>query len=448
MKNPLHIVSHNNQEDRETPFIPRAEKGDTYRIVTLGCRTNQYESQAYQDQLREMGLRKAEEGESASLCIVNTCTVTEQAESSSRYEIRSLAKANPGSKILVTGCAAERDPDSFKALPGVHAVIGNAKKDQLLASVFDEATLPEFSIKRFEAHTRAFVKVQDGCNSFCSYCIIPYVRGRSRSRSIPEILVELRDLVQNGFKEVVLTGINIGDFDGKDASGNPWKLAQLVREVDKIEGIERIRISSIDPDEVDDDLQDAVFNGKKTCPSMHIVLQSGSNAVLKKMRRKYTRQIFFETIDRLKENPDFTFTTDVIVGFPGETEEDHLETLDAMKYVRFAKVHMFPYSDRPRTLASKMPNKVPHEIIQRRKAEVLAAAERYSFDLRSSFIGREYTVLTESQDPKRPGHMMGHTENFLYVSFPYENTRSNEIAKVRLLENAPDCLIGQVVRGA
>lgn len=440
MKNPLHILP---AEGDTVSLHPKSE--ETYRIVTLGCRTNQYESQAYQDQLLGLGLRKAEDGELASLCIVNTCTVTEQAETSSRQEIRALAKANPGAKILVTGCAAERDPAAFKALPQVHDVIPNAKKDKLLSSLFREEDLPEFSIKNFDAHTRAFVKVQDGCNSFCSYCIIPYVRGRSRSRSIPDILKEIEALVHSGFKEVVLTGINIGDFDGKDSEGRPWKLSELVREVDRIDGIERIRISSIDPDEVDDDLADAVFKGKKTCPSMHIVLQSGSNAILKKMRRKYTRQIFFDTIDRLRENPDFTFTTDIIVGFPGETEEDHQETLDAMRTVRFAKVHMFPYSDRPKTLASKMENKVPHAIIQRRKAEVLAFAERGSFELRESFVGKEFTVLTECKDPKRPGNMMGHTENFLYVSFPYESGRSNETVRVRLERNEPDCLTGKAL---
>jgi len=319
-------------------------------------------------------------------------------------------------------------------------VVPNAKKDRLLASLFKEDELPEFNIRRFDSHTRAFVKVQDGCNSFCSYCIIPYVRGRSRSRTIPDILQEVHQLVDNGFKEIVLTGINIGDFDGE-----PGKLSDLVRAVDKIDGLERIRISSIDPDEVDDDLLDAVFNGKKTCPSMHVVLQSGSNAILKKMRRKYTRQQFFDAIDRLKENKHFTFTTDIIVGFPGETEEDHQETLDAMRYVKFAKVHMFPYSDRPKTLASRMENKVPHDVIMRRKAEVIKASEQYAFDLRESFMNESFTILTESDDPKRPGNIMGHTENFLYVSVPRGNLKKNEIVSVKLLENAPDCLIGEVI---
>lgn len=424
---------------------PNNSKSNAYKVVTLGCRTNQYESQAYQDQLEALGYKKAGDGESADICIINTCTVTEQADSSSRYELRQLAKKNPGAKLIVTGCAAERDPASFKAMPGVFDVVPNAKKDLLLTSLFKEEELPEFNIKRFDSHTRAFVKVQDGCNSWCSYCIIPYVRGRSRSRSIPEVRQEVLTLIENGFKEIVLTGINIGDFDGAKEDGTPGKLSDLVREVDQIEGLDRIRISSIDPDEVDEDLLDAVFNGKKTCPSMHVVLQSGSNVILKRMRRKYTRQIFFDAVDRLRQNKKFTFTTDIIVGFPGETEEDHQETIDAMRYAQFAKVHMFPYSDRPKTLASRMQNKVAQETIARRKAEILREAEQCSFNLRSSYLGETFTLLTESKDPKRPGNIMGHTENFLYVSIPQRDLVQNEIVHVKLIENAPDCLIGEVI---
>ncbi|MCB1149200.1 MAG: tRNA (N(6)-L-threonylcarbamoyladenosine(37)-C(2))-methylthiotransferase MtaB, partial [Chlamydiia bacterium] len=340
-----------------------------FKITALGCRTNQYEAQAFTDQLLALGYEAAAEGEPADLCIVNTCTVTASADSSSRHEIRKLASDNPHAPIYVTGCYAERDPKAVKDLPNVAGVIPNQDKEALIKALFPDAeSLPEFNIERFEAHTRAFVKVQDGCNSFCTYCIIPYVRGRSRSREASDIIQEVERLVSNGFKEIVLTGINIGDFDGGAVKSN---LAELTRLVDAVEGVERVRISSIDPDEVDDDLLDAVVNGKKTCQSMHIVLQSGSNVVLKRMNRKYTRQMFLETCERLRTaSPDFTFTTDVIVGFPGETEEDHKETLKILEEVRFAKVHMFPYSDRPRTRASLYPNKVDNGAKARRKQEV------------------------------------------------------------------------------
>lgn len=415
-----------------------------FKVTTLGCRTNQYESQAYLDQLIAMGYTQAAEDEEADLCIVNTCTVTESADKSSRLEIRHLAEENPNAKVVVTGCYAERQPELIKQLPGVTHVISNKDKEQLLEKVFPEEAIPEFSIKQFDAHTRAFVKVQDGCNSYCTYCIIPYVRGRSRSRTMPDIIKEVESLIANGYKEVVLTGINIGDFDG-GKNENPDRLADLVRAVDKIEGLERLRISSIDPDEVDDDLLDAVINGKNTCHSMHIVLQSGSNVILKRMNRKYTRQIFMETVERLRKASSlFTFTTDIIVGFPGETEADFQETLDVMRQVRFAKVHMFPYSERARTRAALMPNKVPADIIKARKQELLRVSEQISYELRESYKYHKMTILTESGDRSHPGQISGHTDNFLQVWIPDNGLGSNRLVDVELIENTPDGFIGKI----
>lgn len=423
----------------------------TFKTVTLGCRTNQYESQAYQNQLEAMGYSLSDADDQPDICIVNTCTVTESADTTSRYQIRQLAKKHPNSKIVVTGCSADHQPDVFAAMPGVTEVVRNSEKHALIQKVFpDDENLPEFSIKRFDAHTRAFVKVQDGCNSFCTYCIIPYVRGRSRSRSTEDVVKECEQLIGNGYKEIVLTGINIGDFDGGVADDEkPETLAELVRAVDALPGLERLRISSIDPDEVDDDLLDAVINGRNTCHSMHIVLQAGSNVVLKRMNRKYTRQMFFDTIERLKNaSPHFTFTTDIIVGFPGETERDHMDTLDAMREVKFAKVHMFPYSDRPKTKASTMPNKVPNDIIHRRKQEVMRLSEQIAYDLREQYVGHKMSVLLERGDPNRKGEICGHTENFLMVWVPSEGLSSNQIVEVELLENTPEGLIGQVIESS
>ena len=411
-----------------------------FKIATLGCRTNQYESQAYHDQLAGMGYVPAADGEAADICIVNTCTVTESADSHSRHEIRKLARENPSAKLVVTGCFAERNPDAVIQLPGVSHVVSNKDKENLLTQVFPDEDVPEFSIKNFDAHTRAFVKVQDGCNSYCTYCIIPYVRGRSRSRSIDDVLKEVHELIANGFKEIVLTGINIGDFDGGKEE-NPDRLVDLVRAVDQVEGLERLRISSIDPDEIDDELMNAVLNGKKTCHSMHVVLQSGSNVILKRMNRKYTRQIFMETVDRLrKAAPDFTFTTDVIVGFPGETEADFQETLEVMREVKFAKVHMFPYSERPRTRAALYPNKVNPATMNVRKQEVLRVAEQIAFEMRAPYVGSTMTVLTE-----QAGRAFGHTENFLPVWIEGAHLEANQIVMVELFENTPEGLKGRVV---
>lgn len=405
--------------------------------MTLGCRTNQYESQAYVDQLKAMGYAEAGEGEEADLCIVNTCTVTESADSSSRHQIRGLARAYPGAKLVVTGCSAERAPHELQELvPGLQ-IVSNAEKEKLLSLVFPEEEVPEFSIKHFDAHTRAFVKVQDGCNSFCTYCIIPYVRGRSRSRKMAEIVEEVKTLIANGYKEVVLTGINIGDFDGDEMPA--VRLAELVRTVDAIPGLERLRISSIDPDEVDDELLNAVLEGKTTCPSFHIVLQSGSNVILKRMNRKYTRQIFLEAIDRLRaKRSDFTFTTDIIVGFPGETDQDFAETLDVMEQVKFAKVHMFPYSERKRTRAALYPNKVPHDVIQQRKQEVLRRSERHAFELRNLSIGKSVKVLIESLEDN--GLFSGHTDNFLKVLVDRPHLKQHDIIEVICHENRPEGL--------
>ncbi len=410
-----------------------------FKVATLGCRTNQYESQGYADQLRQMGYVLAEEGEEADLCIVNTCTVTEGADSSSRHQVRNFLRDHPNAKVAVTGCMAESAPEALLQLDSRIQIIPNLEKERLVELVFpEEENLPEFNIRNFDAHTRAFVKVQDGCNSWCTYCIIPYVRGRSRSRQIAEVVREVEGLVANGYKEVVLTGINVGDFDGGG------RLADLVRAVDGVEGLKRLRISSIDPDEVDEDLADAVLNGKTTCPSMHIVLQAGSNVVLKRMNRKYTKQIFIETVERMvAKEPDFTATTDIIVGFPGETETDFAETLELVERVKFAKVHMFPYSPRKRTRAALYPNKVPQETIRRRKQELLRLAEKTGFELRQRFVGRRMEVLLENEE-RDDGWISGHTSNFLRVWVPKGTYKANELIDVELTGNEPDGLIGKI----
>lgn len=425
--------------------MSEATKNKTFKIVSLGCRTNQYEAQAYRDQLEALGYRAASEDETAGVCIVNTCTVTASANKDSRLAIRKLARENPETQLFVTGCAVEGQTEAVQAIEGVSAVVSNSDKERLLEQLVPTEELPEFAIKRFEAHTRAFVKVQDGCNSFCTYCIIPYVRGRSRSRDLSSIIQEVEALVANGYKEVVLTGINIGDFDGNRPQGAPPdRLADLVRAVDRVPGLGRLRLSSIDPDEVDADLMDAILSGRTTCPSLHLVLQSGSNVILKRMNRKYTRQIFMQTVDKLRVAcPDFTYTTDVIVGFPGETEADFNETLSVMQEVQFAKVHMFPYSPRERTRAALMPGQVAAELLAERKQRILRMAEQIAFELRQKYVGRAMRVLTESSDQSH--RVTGHTHNFLTVMAPTVNSGPNEWLDVLLLENSPEGLVGQVL---
>lgn len=415
-----------------------------YKIATLGCRTNQYESQAYQNQLKLAGYVEAKEGEHADLCIVNTCTVTASADSHSRHQIRKLKRSHPGAKIAVTGCMVEKGKDELLQIDEADYVISNKEKDTLLSQIYPEEEFPEFRLEEINTQTRAFVKVQDGCNSFCSYCIIPYVRGRSKSRPLKSIVQEAEKLAENGVQEIVLTGINIGDFDGADPSGET-RLSTLVKAIEPIEGIRRIRISSIDPDEVDDELLTTIEESKKACLSMHIVLQAGSNYTLKRMNRKYTRQMFYLTIDRLKKlSKDFTFTTDIIVGFPGEREEDFEETLEVMREVRFAKVHMFPYSKRERTRAALYTDPVPSDVIHERKNRLLRLAEQMSFDLREEYIGRVMEILTENHEDEEQ-KAVGHTDNFLKVIVPGLNVPPNQWLTVRLVKNSPEGLIGEVV---
>jgi len=410
-----------------------------FRVESVGCRVNQYEAQAIADGLKELGYLPAEKDMPADLCIVNSCSVTESADAHSRHLIRTLARQNPGCRLIVTGCFAARAKEEILAIDGVTDIVSNLEKEKILSLVIqDQMSLPEFQIHGFAEHTRAPVKVQDGCNSFCSYCIVPYVRGRSRSRPVDKIIQECQNLIANGFKEIVLTGINIGDFQ---IEKNKRGLVSLVRTLDSLPGLKRLRLSSIDADDVDDDLQQALLQGKTTCNSLHLVLQSGSNAILKAMRRTYSRQQFLARVRSLRAaDPDFTFTTDVIVGFPGEQEADFEETLSMVREVQFAKVHVFPYSDRPGTLSSTFSNKIPSSVIGDRKKKLIDCADKIAFDLRNSYVGKEVEVLTEEGDA---AHLFGHTKNFLPVRIERKGHTSNELLRCQVLNNSPEQLLGK-----
>ncbi|MGM0440632.1 MAG: tRNA (N(6)-L-threonylcarbamoyladenosine(37)-C(2))-methylthiotransferase MtaB [Chlamydiota bacterium] len=408
-------------------------KIETFRIATLGCRANQYEAQALRDQLEALGYRQAAKEEAADLCIVNTCLVTESAEQRSRYQLRLLARQNPGAKIVATGCMSQ----SAQNLEEVDVVVDNQEKHKLLSHIFPQIhDLPEFAIKRFEGHTRAFVKIQDGCNSFCSYCIIPYVRGRSRSRKPEEILAEIRGLIANGYKEIVITGINIGDYEGG--------LASLVKAIDDLEGLERLRLSSVDPTDVDEELIEVIINGKRTCHQLHLVLQSGSNAILKKMNRKYNRQQFLKTVESLRaRDPDFVFTTDVIIGFPGETQADFEDTLEIIRRAQFAHVHFFPYSPRPGTYAAKKYlQKVPDAVVKSRKNDIAETARKAKGQLLEGYRGRSMVVLTEKRLSEKL--IVSRAANFLEVFVEDDKLFPNQLVAVEVVDVSDDGLEAKV----
>ncbi|EPP35443.1 radical SAM methylthiotransferase, MiaB/RimO family protein [Chlamydia ibidis] len=415
------------------------EEKKTFKLVCLGCRVNQYEIQGYRDQLTFLGYQEVTDPDTPSdLCIVNTCAVTGSAESSGRSAIRQLCRKNPDAFLVVTGCLGESDKEFFSTLDRKCLLVPNKEKHQLIEKIFpDLQNLPEFRIRSFEGKSRAFIKVQDGCNSFCSYCIIPYLRGRSRSRSTKEILNEISGIIAQGYREVVIAGINVGDYNDGEHS-----LAQLIKKIDVLEGIDRIRISSIDPEDVQDDLRDVLLFGKHTCHSSHLVLQSGSNAILKRMNRKYTRQDFLDCVDSLRaHDPNYSFTTDVIIGFPGETDQDFEDTLKIIQDVGFIKVHIFPYSPRARTKAATFSGHIPHNIINERKKYLAEVARSVAIREMEKRLGTRTSVLVEQVVD---GVAVGHSPYFEKIHFQsLGNVQVNDIINVKITSFLKDDLWGE-----
>jgi threonylcarbamoyladenosine tRNA methylthiotransferase MtaB len=393
----------------------------TSRLVTLGCKVNQYETQYVREMLERAGYVAAIDGQPADLCVVNTCTVTGEGDAKGRQLIRRLHQQNPGASIVVMGCYATRDPEAVRRLPGVTAVLTD--KEHLLDDLepFGVTGAPA-GISRFDDHQRAFVKVQDGCLLKCSYCIIPSVRPTLRSRPAGEIEDEVARLVAAGYREVVLTGIHLGHYGIDLCRGRPraeWiRLAHLLERLTQLSGGFRIRLSSLEAAEARDDLVRVLADQPRVCPHLHLCLQSGSDRILASMKRRYRSAGYLERCRRIRQaldNP--AFTTDVIVGFPGETEADFRATCRVAREVGFAKIHIFSYSPREGTPAAKLGDTVrPDEVRSRRQRlqEVGAElTERYC----RSLLGRQLDVLVESADPDRPGVVRGTACRAVTVAF-------------------------------
>jgi threonylcarbamoyladenosine tRNA methylthiotransferase MtaB len=376
------------------------------KTVTLGCKVNQYETQYVREGLLGIGFQDAEAGESADLCIVNTCTVTAEGDSKSRQAIRRLGRDNPGTRIVVMGCYATRAPDEVSTLPGVIEVVTDKRELPDLLGRFGVTDIPE-GISRFGDRSRAYVKVQDGCMLRCSYCIIPKVRPQLTSRPVEPILDEVRRLVANGYREIVLTGVHLGHYGVDWNWGKPkadWtRLSHLVQQIAEIEGDFRIRLSSIEATEVTRELLAIMAaHPEKICPHLHVCLQSGSDAVLRRMRRRWSSRLF---IDRCRLATDVldhpALTTDVIVGFPGESEADFEQTCRVVQEVGFSKIHVFPFSARRGTPAAQMPDQVP-KVIRAERGRRLAEIEQALRDRYfRSLLGRTLRVLVETaKDPQ------------------------------------------------
>ena len=406
-------------------------KGKTVAPLTLGCKGNQYETDGMIELLKEAGMTAVSFEEKADVYLINTCSVTNMADKKSRQMIHRAKKLNPDAVVIAAGCYVQAAKDKLMEDDRISIIIGNNKKkdivrileDYLQAGVTDEGMLDISAEKEYEPltinstleHTRAYVKIQDGCNQFCSYCIIPYVRGRIRSRDIASIIEEVERLALTGVKEIVLTGIHISSY-GKDKE-NEVGLADVIDAISKIESIKRIRLGSLEPSIITDEFIDRIVDNEKVCPHFHLSLQSGCNTVLKRMNRKYTCEEYFEKCEMLRKAFDRpALTTDVIVGFPGETEEEFRETVDYLMKLNLYEMHIFKFSPRQGTVAAGMKDQVAPEIKNQRSDVLLALSERNKQAYEASFRGENLDVLVEEK-VRREGKdgYRGHTERYMDI---------------------------------
>jgi threonylcarbamoyladenosine tRNA methylthiotransferase MtaB len=393
----------------------------TCRLVTLGCKVNQYETQFAREMLEANGYREAADGEPADLCLVNTCTVTHEADAKGRQAIRRLAHDNPGAAIVVMGCFATRDPDTVARLPGVVKVVTDKQRLAEGLREFGVSVVPR-GITRFDGHQRAFVKVQDGCLLNCTYCIIPHVRPVLRSRPPEEIVAEVRGLVDRGYQEIVLTGVHLGHYGIDLSRGRPkeqWRrLGHLLERLADLPGDFRVRLSSLEAAEVRDELVRVLADHPRVCPHLHLCLQSGSDRILAAMKRRYRSAGFLERCRRLRMALDEpAFTTDVIVGFPGETDADFEATCRVLREVGFCKVHVFSYSPRQGTPAASLPATVPPAVVAGRRESLLALEAELAAAYYRRLVGRRLDVLVEGAEARRPGWVRGTSCRYAPVVF-------------------------------
>ena len=404
---------------------------------TLGCRLNQYETDALVTQFHQAGYQVVDYSKTADITVINTCTVTNQSDQKSRNTINHAARKNAGALVVVTGCMANNHKEQLESNEKITYVVDNEHKSSIVSLVdahFNgEVVHPEsfagdvfgFETVDQSLHTRTSIKVQDGCDNFCTYCIVPSVRGRAVSRPLEEVLENIRRVVDNGFKEIVITGVNIGRYDYEQ-----YNLERAIEKMADLPGDFRIRISSMEPDGFGPDFH-KVFEHPKMAPHLHLCIQSGSDVILKKMRRMYTTSSFMEILDTFRKHiPDFNFTTDIIVGFPGESEEDFAETLKIAREARFSHIHTFRYSRRKGTRADGLENQVMERVKSDRSEVIRKVSEENRLLYMQQMIGEKQRVLIEKVDQKGLAH--GYGEHYLPVQFPASDGTRNVFRKVML----------------
>ncbi len=418
-----------------------------FAITTLGCKVNQYESDAMSNSLLGQGYELVKFSSIADLYIINTCTVTEMAAKKSKQMARKAKRTNEQAIVVVTGCLAQNTPDEVKELTNADIVIGNHEKSKLIEYVNNHTSHVEdiMSIKTFDeignsivkTRTRAYVKIQDGCVNFCSYCIIPYVRGPVRSRKLPAIINEVEKLTEQGIKEVVLTGIHIDSY-GSDLEN--VNLLDVLKELQKIQLLKRIRLSSLEPTVITRDFINQVKKMDKFCHHFHLSLQAGCNKTLIRMNRKYNTSDFNRAASLIyKQLPDCSITTDIIVGFPGETDDDFHESLTFVKKMKFLKVHIFPFSKRKGTKAYDMIDQIEKNIKSDRAQQLSNEASKLTYEFLDTYVGKKVIVLTEELEDE---YMKGHTMNYMTVLIKDENIIKNVEITVTIQENCGTYLKG------
>ena len=422
-------------------------------FYTLGCKVNQYETNAMAQKFKEAGYEIVDMNDDISdICIVNTCTVTNMSDRKSRHSLRRVKEKNPSAIIAAVGCYAQVAKNDLEKMPEIDIVLGNEEKANIVQYVEkfidsqDENKLIEIedisSKKEFEdmgqitytEKTRAFIKVQDGCNQFCSYCIIPYARGRVRSRNAESIIKEITQIAQNGIKEVVITGIHVASY-GRDF-GNENGLIELLEKINNIEGIKRIRLGSLEPKIITEEFMQRLSKLEKMCHHFHLSLESGCDETLKRMNRKYTTAEVKEIIERLRRYyDDVMLTTDIIVGFPGETEEEFETTYQFLKEVKLYKMHVFQYSPRKGTRAAVMPNQISGNIKEARSKKLIELSNENQKMYNQQLVGKDVEVLFEDREVEDGiTYFRGHTQNYILVKYKTDENLENTLKKVKILE--------------
>lgn len=418
---------------------------------TLGCKVNHYETEAIWQLFQAEGYERTDFDSTADVYVINTCTVTNTGDKKSRQVIRRAIRKNPDAVICVTGCYAQTSPAEIMAIPGVDVVVGTQDRSKMLTYIqqYKEERMPingvsnimkarvyeELDVPAFTDRTRASLKIQEGCNNFCTFCIIPWARGLLRSRKPEDVLSQAQQLVDSGYKEIVLTGIHTAGY-GEDMKD--YSFAKLLDDLDKnISGLKRIRISSIEASQISDEVIEVMGRSDKVVPHLHIPLQSGSNTVLQRMRRKYSMEMFGERLDRLKEAlPGLAITSDVIVGFPGETEEEFMETYRFIEKHKFMELHVFPYSKRTGTPAAKMEDQVPEDIKNQRVHKLIALSDQLAKEYASDYEDTVVEVIPEEAFKEDPTNKLyvGYTPNYLKVLFEGNEEMIGKLVKVKITE--------------